>query len=79
MWSAIGLILLLPLVAMQFTREVAWTGHDFAVAATLLVGGGIAYEMVVARTRSGTRRRLIGGVILALVLLIWIDGAVGIL
>lgn len=79
MWSAIGIILLLPLVAMQFTREVVWTGFDFVAAATLLIGGGVAYEIVAGRTRDRTRRIWIGGAILAVVLLIWAEGAVGIL
>jgi len=39
-WSLVGLILLAPLVAMQFTREVAWTASDFLFAGVLLIGGG---------------------------------------
>ena len=41
-WAAAALILLLlPLVAMQFTDEVNWDVADVAVAGALLVGVGI--------------------------------------
>lgn len=33
-----GLLLLVPLVAMQFTDEVDWGGGDFVVAGGLLFG-----------------------------------------
>ena len=79
MWAAIAVLLLLPLIAMQFTGEVAWTPFDFPAAAVLLVGGGLAYEIAARKTASGRSRLLIGGAILGIVLLIWAEGAVGIL
>jgi len=36
-WAAAALLLLLPLVAMQFTDEVVWDVADFAFAGALLV------------------------------------------
>lgn len=42
--GAVGLWLL-PLVAMQFTREVDWTATDFAVWAVLLLGGAGLFEL----------------------------------
>ena len=36
-WSAVGLILLTPLAAMQITSEVAWDAQDFLFAAVLLI------------------------------------------
>lgn len=78
MWAAIAALLLLPLVAMQFTRELAWTGFDFAAAAVLLGGLGLGLE-IVSRTVRGTRRRVaLGGAILLLVALVAAEGAVGI-
>jgi hypothetical protein len=78
MWSAIAAILVAPLVAMQFTREVAWTGYDFAFAAMLLGGGGLACEAAGRVLTSAPARLVAGGVLLAAVLLVWADGAVGI-
>lgn len=78
LWLVIGGLLPPPLIAMQFTPDVRWTAFDFVVAAILLVGGGAAYELG-ARVFPATRHRLIiGAALLAVVMLIWIDGAVGI-
>jgi hypothetical protein len=43
---ATAALLLVPLVAMQFTEEVNWTLLDFAVAGCLLFGSGIAYVLL---------------------------------
>ena len=77
LWGAIGALLLLPLVAMQFTEEVSWTLADFAVAAALLGGAGVAYEIAARRIRNPGRRRLAAVAIVALVAVIWAQGAVG--
>lgn len=78
MWSMIGLLLLLPLIAMQFTGEVAWTAFDFAVAAALLVGAGAAYEIAARHVVDPAKRAMTGAMILAVVVLVWAQGAVGI-
>jgi len=78
-WSLAALLLLLPLVAMQFTHEVNWTPFDFAFAAVMIGGVGIAFELTIRATRNNAYR---GGVAIALAaafLLIWINGAVGII
>lgn len=78
-WVAAGLLLLVPLIAMRFTDEVNWTTSDFVFAAVLLFGSLGVYELA-ARTRDGTVYRAAVGVALAAaVLLIWINGAVGII
>jgi hypothetical protein len=79
-WIAIGtgLILLVPLVAMQFTDEVNWSLADFIVAGALVFGTGLAYELIVRKVQN-KNRRLIVGVVLALVFLyLWAELAVGI-
>lgn len=53
-------ILLLPLLAMQFTDEVAWDLADFAVAGALLFGAGLTYELV-ARKAGNIAYRAAGG------------------
>ncbi len=40
-WAAAALILLLPLVEMQFTDQVVWEETDFALFGALLVGVGV--------------------------------------
>jgi hypothetical protein len=71
-------ILLLPLLAMQFTDEVVWDLTDFAVAGALLFGAGLAYELIAKKMSSKAYRVAVGIVIGILFLLIWAELAVGI-
>lgn len=78
MWGLIAALLLLPLIAMQFTREVAWDAADFAFAGALLVGAGLVFELAAWRTKKLAWRLAIGGTLVFAVLLIWADAAVGV-
>lgn len=78
-WTAAVLILLLPLVAMQFTHEVAWDLFDFAAAAVLLGAAGLAYEMACRVTPSTFYRSVVGVALAALLFLTWLELAAGIL
>lgn len=73
-----GLILLVPLVAMQFTDEVAWDLTDFAVMGALLLGTGFTYEVIARNMRKTAHRVILGIVLLSAFLLVWADLAVGI-
>jgi len=75
---AIALLLLVPLVAMQFTNEVKWTILDFIVAGFLLLTTGLAFEFVLRKVKKTKNRILICLVILAVFLLTWLELAVGI-
>jgi len=78
-WGAAALLLLTPLVAMQFTDEVAWGPGDFALLAVMLavVCGG--YE-VATRMSGAIAYRLGAGVALVTgFLLVWMNLAVGII
>ena len=83
--SAVGValvtafILLLPLLAMQFTEEVAWDAGDFAVAGALLFGIGLTYELMVRRMDSVAYRLATGVALAAALLLVWLNLAVGII
>jgi hypothetical protein len=73
-----ALVMLLPLLAMQWTDEVVWTVSDFALMGTLLVGTGTAF-VVGARMMRSTQQRIILGIALAVGLfLMWAELAVGI-
>lgn len=73
-----GLLLLVPLMAMLFTREVNWGPMDFVVAGALLFGTGCAFLFIASRTRN-MKYRLAGGAALLLMLsTIWAHLAVGI-
>lgn len=72
-----GVLLLVPAVAMQFTREVNWGLADFLVAGGLLFGAGMTY-VVTARParRPGQRAALAAAVLLGLAV-VWAELAVG--
>ncbi len=78
-WAAAALILLLPLVAMEFTDEVVWDVTDFAVFGALLVGAGVTYELAVRMTGNTAYRAAVGVALAAAFLLVWVNGAVGII
>ncbi len=71
-------LLLIPLVAMQFTNEVNWSLSDFAIAGFLLFGTGLACEFSLQNTRKTTYRLAICGGLLLLLCLLWLELAVGI-
>ena len=79
LWALLGVLLLLPAIAMLFTDEVRWTGADFIAAAAIFAVVGCAIELIVRFIDQAVLRiTLVCGVILA-ALAIWADGAVGIL
>jgi hypothetical protein len=75
---ATALILLVPLVAMQFTDEVTWTRFDFAVAGALLIGTGLIYVMLARKVNTPRHRAVVGVSLAVALLLVWIELAVGI-
>ncbi len=74
-----GLILLLPLTAMQFTDEVDWGLADFAVAGALLFGAGFIFESLARKADSVAYRVAVGIAAAAALLLVWVNLAVGII
>ena len=79
-WIALatGLVLLVPLVAMQFTDGVVWTLLDFTAAGALLFGAGSVFVLAARLTKNRRRRLAIGIVIAAAALYLWAELAVGI-
>ena len=70
-------VLLVPLVAMQFTEEVDWGAFDFVFAAALLVGSGLLLELAVRRPSSIVLRAGAAAVGVAAVVLGEADDAPG--
>ena len=71
-------LLLIPLVAMQFTTEVDWSTSDFVIMGVLLLGTGLLTELVLRKVKKTDHRIAIILVILAAFFLIWAELAVGI-
>ncbi len=78
-WVIAAFLLLLPLVAMQFTDEVVWDETDFAVIAAMLFGACGAFELAARTTANTAYRAAVGVALVAAFLLIWINLAVGII
>ena len=74
----LSFLLLIPLIAMQFTDEVNWTIIDFVIAGGLLFGAGIISEIVLRKINSLNHKVGLLSAIVIIVILIWIELAVGI-
>lgn len=73
-----GLILLVPLLAMQLTDQVAWNWFDCTLMGALLICTGLTY--VLAAQVVGTRQYqiILGCVLAGVLLLVWAELAVGV-
>lgn len=77
--SVVGLLLLVPLTAMQYTEEVDWSLFDFVFMGALLMSVGAVYEVAMRMTDSTAYRVAVGIAVVTTFLLVWINGAVGII
>lgn len=75
---AVAALLSIPLVAMQFTDEVDWELGDFIIAAVLLLSTGFACEFAIRKVRNTENKIAVCVGILAVLVLIWVELAVGI-
>ena len=73
-----GIVLLVPLIAMQFTREVAWGAGDFLVAGVLLFSAGMGMILGARRMRTTAAKVAVVAGIGAALLLVWAELAVGV-
>lgn len=74
---AVGLLLLIPFLAMRFTDEVKWGLPDFIVAGILLLGTGFAIELALRSVKKLQYRIAICVAILLGLLAVWAELAVG--
>ena len=72
-----GALLLIPLLAMQFTTEVNWGPEDFVIMGILLFGLASLFVLI-ARRLQLKRRRLVGIIFVIAFLYIWAELGVGI-
>jgi len=71
-------ILTIPLVAMQFTSEVVWTGADFVAAGVLIAFAGLVLVTALRRLRTARSRFIAAGLVGLGFLYCWAELAVGI-
>jgi hypothetical protein len=76
-WGIAAILILLPLVAMQFTSEVNWTPADFIFAIVMIGTVGLVFELAVRMSSNWAWRAGAACALAAGFLLVWINGAVG--
>ena len=77
MWGGAVALLMLPLIAMQFTKDVDWGPLDFAIMGVMLGGLCLGFDLL-ARQSSALSYRLGAAVaVLGCFLLVWVNLAVG--
>lgn len=76
--AGVGLLLMIPFIAMQFSPEVNWSLSDFIIMGILLTLTGIGIAVTVKKVRSTQVRYFLVIGILLLFLLVWAELAVGI-
>ena len=75
---AVAFLLLIPLIAMQFSSEVNWTLLDFVLAGILLLSTGWLCAFVLRKVKKKNYRIGMSAVILVVLFLVWAELAVGI-
>lgn len=78
-WAGAGLLLLAPLIAMRFTKEVAWTPFDFVVAGAMLAVACGTFELALRTSGSLAFRAAVAVAVATGFLIVWACGAVGII
>ena len=75
---AVPILLMIPLVAMQFTDEVKWSLSDFIIMGILLLGTGLICELVIRSVKTLKYRIVLFMTVLFLLFLVWAELAVGV-
>ncbi|SFZ90996.1 hypothetical protein SAMN05428642_1011324 [Flaviramulus basaltis] len=72
------IILLIPLIAMQFSKQVKWSLSDFITAGALLYGTSLFYELILKKVLKKEYRIILTVAIIITLLFIWLELSVGI-
>ena len=73
----VGLLLLIPLIAMQLTNEVNWSFFDFIIMGALLTITGLMIGIVLKKVNNSKNRLILIVTIVMIFFLIWAELAVG--
>jgi hypothetical protein len=79
LWGALGSLLMLPAVAMQFTSEVDWDFVDFIAMGLMLGTVGGLFELAAYLSKNVAYRAGFGLAAIGGFLLVWINLAVGVI
>lgn len=73
----VGLLLMVPAIAMRFTSEVNWTRGDFIVAGLLLLCTGLGCELAIRSIKKVGFQALAVAAILGACFVLWVELATG--
>lgn len=73
-----AVLLLIPLVSMQFSEDVDWKLNDFVVAGVLIFSAGLVLNLILTKVRTRKRKLVAVGVLTLAFLYLWAELAVGI-
>ncbi len=71
-------LLLIPVVAMQFTDEVVWSSMDFILAGVVLLSLGCLLSFLIRNVHSTKKRLLLILCTILMFAILWAELAVGI-
>ena len=74
----VGLLLIIPLIAMQLTDKVEWSLFDFIIMGTLLLITGLMGEIIFKKVKKYKHRVILYVIVAIIFFLIWVELAVGI-
>ena len=73
----VGLLLSIPLIAMQLTDEVNWSFFDFIIMGVMLSITGLAIGIIIKTIKNYKYRNIFIAIIIMILLLIWAELGVG--
>ena len=73
----VGLLLLIPLIAMQLTNEVNWSLFDFIIMGGMLTITGLLIGIILKKVNNSKNRLILILTIVMIFFLIWAELAVG--
>ena len=74
----VGLLLTIPLIAMQLTDEVEWSLFDFIIMGAMLSITGLLGDVILKKVKKSKHRLILYITIVMIFFLIWAELAVGI-
>ena len=73
----VGLLLLIPMIAMQLTDEVNWSFFDFIIMGIMLSITGLALGIIIKKIKYHKYRNIFIVIIIMIFLFIWAEFGVG--
>ena len=73
----VGLLLSIPLIAMQLTDEVNWSFFDFLIMGIMLSITGLAPGIIIKKIKYHKYRNIFIAIIIMIFVLIWAELGVG--